>query len=445
MRSGLVRQALRRNPWSFVGPASTQALAAGIVTASLALDSSMSRAPLSTAQRTRLDDIDVVLPLFLMISVYLSMIIVAVTMGSAVAQQARDIALVRAVGAVPGQVRRAVAAQAVLVCVPSALAGVALGTLLGRAWVGGLVAHGVISDAVTFHSHPAAVPVALAVTAPTSLIGGLIAAIRPSRIRPAAAMSDAAAPRRGTGFGRTAAGLLCAGGGIALAVVAATRDADQSASMAFLALLAMCVGAGLLGPALLRAGALPARLFGSTGVLAADNMAVRGARSLSGALVPLALATAFIIFKIAFRATSARENGGDPNADIAWLDYSGTAVYTAFAAVAALTTLVTSTMGRRREFATLRLAGATRRDALRVVSCEALVLVVTGLVVAVVAAAAILLPMVHSSLHVWTPTMPAGAAAAVVLGVVSVVAIGMVLPAAVLLRRPAIECPSVDA
>jgi putative ABC transport system permease protein len=387
----------------------------------------------------------VVLPLFLMISVYLSLIIITVTMGSAIAQQARDIALVRAVGAVPGQVRRAVAAQAVLVAVPSALAGVALGTLLGRVWIGGLVAQGVAPDAVTFHSHPAAVPVALAVTVPTSLIGGLIAAIRPSRVRPAAAMSDTVVPRRRLGFGRTLAGLLCAGGGGALAVNASTLNAEESASMAFLALLAMCVSAGLLGPALLRAGAPLARLFGPTGVLAADNMAVRGARSLSGALVPLALATAFVVFKISMYATGERENGGSANADSVWLDYSGTAVYTAFAAVAALTTLITFTMGRRREFATLRLAGATKRDALRVVGCEAAVVVVTGLVVAVVAAAAILVPMVHTSLGVWTPAMPAGAAAAVVLGVVSVVAIGMVLPAAVLLRRPAIECPSVDA
>jgi putative ABC transport system permease protein len=446
MIPGLVRQALRRHPWTFVGPACTQALAATIVTASLGLNSSLSRAPLSASERVALDDVGmtVVAPLFVVISVYLSLIIVGVTMGSAISRQARDIALLKIIGASPGQVRRAIALQAALVAIPATLAGTALGALAGRWWVAGLVANDVTPASVIFHGHPAALPIALAVTLPTSLLGALIAAIRLSRARPADAMSETAVPRRGIGVVRTTAGVLAAAGGILAARQVATLNAEDTGGAAFFVMLAMCLAAGLLGPVLLRLGAPLARVFGRTGAIAAANMAVR-ARSLSGALVPLALATSFAAVKVAGHTTVARVTGVDEARDVLWLDYSGTAVYTAFATVAALATLVTVTVGRRREFATVRLAGATRAHTLRIVACEAFVVVATGLVVAVAAAATLLVPLLHASLGVTTPWLPAGAVFTGVLGVVLVVGLGMLLPAAVLLRRPPLEAVSVDA
>ncbi|MEU4424313.1 FtsX-like permease family protein [Actinoplanes sp. NPDC024001] len=440
MIAGLVRQALRKHPWTFVGPACTQALAATIVTASLGLRASMSAANVSSPE----NGLDVVAPLFVMISVYLSLIIVGVTMGSAISRQARDIALARTIGAGPGQVRRAIALQAAVVALPSTAAGYLLGGLVGRLWVDGLVTNGVAPESVTFHGQPAALPIALAVTLPTSLLGAMIAAIRLSRIRPAAAMSDTAAPRRGAGIVRTIAGLLFAAGGVFAASRVATLDAEEAGAAAFIIMLAMCAAAGLLGPILLRAGAPLARVFGRTGAIAAGTMAVR-ARSLSGALVPLALATSFAAVKVAMHTTVAHVTGVDEARDVLWLDYSGTAVYTAFATVAALATLVTVTMSRRREFATVRLAGATRAHALRIVACEAIVVIVTSLVVAAAAAATLLVPLLHASLGVAMPHLPAGAVISGVFGVVAVVGLGTVLPAAFLLRRPPLEAVSVDA
>lgn len=441
MSTGLVRQALRGHPWTFIGPACTQTLAATIVTASLGLQTSISRAPLSTAEQQALDAIGmtVVAPLFVLISVYLSLIVVGVTMGSAIARQARDIALVRTIGAGPGQVRRAIALQAAVVAVPATVAGAGLGRLAGRWWVDALVANDVAPQSVVFHPHPAALPIALAVTLPTSLLGALIAAVRLSRVRPAVAMSDTAAPRRAIGVVRTTAGLLCVGGGVYAARLVATMDAEETGGSAFVVMLAMCVAAGLLGPVLLRLGAPPARIFGRTGALVADNIAVR-ARSLSGALVPLALATSFAGVKVAMHTTVAHRTGVDEARDVLWLDYSGTAVYTAFAAVAALATLVTVTMSRRQEFATVRLAGASKAHVLRIVTGEAAVVVVTGLAVAAGAAATLLLPLLHSM-----PYLPPLAVLSGVLGVVLVVALGMVLPAAVLLRRPPLEAVTVNA
>jgi len=417
-----VRQALRKNPWSFVGPAITQTLAAALVAGSLGASRSLPAG----------SDLAAFAGILVVIAVYLCAIVVGVTMSSTIARQARDIALVRAVGAAPGQVRRAAAAQAAVVAVPSALLGVPLGTLGGRAWVDSLATHGVVSGDVTFTAHPAAAPAALAVTLGTSVLGALVAAIRPSRVRPAVALTDTAAPGRQAGPVRIVLGGLFVVGGVAGSIATSEAGTTGESQNAFFVLLAMCVGAGLLAPALLRVTAPPARLLGRIGVLAADNLAVRS-RSYSGALVPLLLAAAFATVKVTMHTTIAHATGrAEPPADL-WLDYSGTAVYTAFAAVAALTTLITVMLGRRRELALLRLAGASRPAALGVVVCEALVVTLTGLLVAAATAAATLLPMLPVS-----PYVPPGVAVSGVLGVALVVGLGMCVPALAMMRRPAI-------
>lgn len=133
MLTGLTRQALKANPWSFFGPVVTQCMAAAIVAGSLGAQRSLAAAPLSPAARQALTDsgIPEIAMIFLMIAIYLAAITIGVTMGATIARQARDIASAQAIGATPGQVRRAIAAQAMLVAVPATLAGVPLGLLGG--------------------------------------------------------------------------------------------------------------------------------------------------------------------------------------------------------------------------------------------------------------------------------------------------------------------------
>jgi putative ABC transport system permease protein len=174
MRAGLTRQALKANPWAFVGPFTTQVLAAALVTGSLGAQRALGK--------TVDADVSEMAGIFLLLSIYLSVIIVGVTMGASIARQAADIALARTIGASPWQVRRAVAAQAMLIAIPATFAGVPLGSLGGRAWIHGLVAHGVVPAGVHYRGHPAALPIALAIAIGTSLPGTLIAASRsPSR------------------------------------------------------------------------------------------------------------------------------------------------------------------------------------------------------------------------------------------------------------------------
>jgi putative ABC transport system permease protein len=291
---------------------------------------------------------------------------------------------------------------------------------------------------VTYQGNPAALPIALAVTVGTSLAGALIAAIRPSRLRPAAALAEAGAPRRRIGVVRTIAGLILLAGGSGLALSITGLDAETADSLALFVMLALCIGAGLLGPALLKVAALVGRQFGDTGRLAGDTLGVQ-AKALSGALVPLTLAIAFTAVKVIMLKTVEHETGAAPAAADRWLEYSGTAVYVAFAAVAAVNTLVTVVLSRRRDLAVTQLAGATRRRALAVVICEALLVTGTAVTVGAAVAAVTTLPMLHTALGTWVPRVPAGWVAGGVLGTTLLVLAGTALPAALAMRRPPIE------
>jgi putative ABC transport system permease protein len=445
MSAGLTRQALRKHPWSFAGPVATLTLGTAVVSAGVGAQASFGPTGLDAAGRRALAATDAAdfATVFVLAGIYLSILIVAVTMGSTIARQARDIAVLRTAGATPGRVRRAVALQAAVVAIPAAFAGVALGTAACRIWVDSLAGHGVIPAAVAFRFSVAAWPAAFGVALGAGVLGALAAAARPARVRPAVALTQTAVPRRTFGPVRTGLGAVLVVGGTVVSVVASALPADAAEDLGLLVVLAMCAGAGLLGPALLRIAAPLARPFGRVGVLAADSVAVR-ARALSAALVPLVLAVGFAAIKITAHTTAAHVRGTpDPAADV-WLEYSGTAVYVAFAAVAAVNALVTLVVSRRSELAALRLAGATAGRVLAVLTCEAVVVTGTTLLAAAGVAAATLLPLLHGDLGTFLPYLPAGWLAAFVLGVFGLVALGMMAPAAVLLRRPAIEAAGVE-
>jgi putative ABC transport system permease protein len=197
MRSGITRQALRRHRWSLLGPAVTQCAAATIIAMMVMTATALKGAPLSPAERaaTQATGVPVATLGFSVIAVYLSVILVGVTMNLTIARQVRDIALLRAIGATPGRIRRSVALQAAIVAVPSAALGYLVGIAAGYAWTAALQAHGVLPQAVTFRAEPLVLPMVIGIEIVTSVAGALVAAIRPARIRPAVALTEAATRR----------------------------------------------------------------------------------------------------------------------------------------------------------------------------------------------------------------------------------------------------------
>ena len=443
MRSGLTWQALRKHRWGFVGPFATQCLAAAVITAMVTTAVSMSAAVLTPDERRILDESDMAdaAAAFLGSSIYLSILMVGVTMVAAIARQARDIALLRAVGATPGRIRRSVARQAALVAAPAAALGFGLGLGLGRVWLSLLVIHDVLPAAIHFRPVLWALPMVIGIEVVTSVVGALVAAIRPSRVRPATALAETATRQTAGGAVRAVLGVVLLVGGVVLSALLSRVDAEQADAGGLFVILGMCVGVGMLGPVLLGVAARLAwpllRLAGDTGVLARDAMVARS-RALSTALIPLVLAGSFAAVKVGAYATAEHVTGVRPPAADMWLEYSGTAIFVAFAVIGAVNTLLTVSVGRERELALMRLAGATRARVLAVWACEAGLVLGTVLVLAAGVALATLVPMTRTAFGAWPYIGPAQVALGV-LGGAAVVAAGTMVPAAVLTRRPPIE------
>jgi putative ABC transport system permease protein len=435
---GITRQAIRRHRWTLAGPFVTQAVAATVISAMVMTARSIDRAPLTASERaaplaTNMVDATAV---FIGVSIYMSILVVGVTMALAMAGQLREIALLRTVGASPGQIRRSAALQAVIVAIPASVAGFLLAAPAGAAWVASLRSHDAMPDQVSFRPSLVALPIPVGVAVATSIAGTLIAAVRTSRLPPGEAVVEVATGRRAIGRTRTVVGLALLIGGVALSAVLSRFAPEQAADAAFFVMLAGCIGVGLLGPHVLHAAGRLLRPVAGDGVVrvAIDDIASM-TRALSGALVPLVLATAFAIVKIATHTTAEHVTGiADPAMDL-WTDYSGTTVYCAFAGVAALNCFATVLVGRRRDLATMQLAGATRHTLMRIVAIEAAIVAVVAVAIAAVLAATTLAPMLHTSLGVWLPYVPVTTVVAGVVLVGIVVAAGMVTPAAVLTRQ----------
>jgi putative ABC transport system permease protein len=442
VRSGITWQALRRHRWTLAGPLATQTVAGMVISAMVMTARSIDKAPLTALERVSPILVNMVdaTTVFIGVAVYMTMLVVGVTMAMAMAGQLREIALLRTIGASPGQVRRSAVLQAAIVAVPASIVGFALAIPAGTLWVTLLRDHRVMPDRVSFRPSLVALPVAVGVVLATSMAGTFVAAMRTSRLRPAEASTEIATGRRRIRRTRTTIGLALMVGGAVLSAVLSLFAQDQAADAAFFVMLAECIGVGMVGPHVLRAVSRLLHPFAGDGLVrvALDDIASM-TRSLSGALVPLVLATAFAIVKIATHTTAAHVTGvADPAMD-RWTDYSGTAVYCAFAGVAALNCFVTVLVSRRRDLAAMQLAGATRQALVRIVGIEASIVTVVAVGIAAVVSTTTLAPMLHTSLGVWLPRLPPTVVAAGVVLVAVVVTAGMVAPAAVISRRPPIE------
>ena len=162
MSTGLVRQGMRRHRWSLLAPAVTQALSACVIGVMVMAAWSLGPSVLAPADRAVVvaSEMDDVTAIFLGSAIYLSILIVGVTMNLAIQQQLEDIALVRVVGATPGQVRRAVALQVAAVTVPASVLGWLLAVPAGAAWFAALRAHDVLPTSARFAPQLAALPIA---------------------------------------------------------------------------------------------------------------------------------------------------------------------------------------------------------------------------------------------------------------------------------------------
>ncbi|MFE6893046.1 FtsX-like permease family protein [Streptomyces sp. NPDC057694] len=444
MSTGLARAALRAHPAAFAGTAVVALFAATVVSASTTVLTATSSGDISPSARHTLttNGVGDIAAVLLIGSVYMSIFVVVATMGTAVAQQHRELALVRAIGARPRQVRRAVVLQALTASVPAALIGCALGgALLAPFWFRGMTDHGLIPASVPCRFSWLALPVCLGVAVVTSALAALLTSVRFSLLRPARALAEAAAGRRRLGVLRAPLGVLAIAGASFLAVLLSRQAPDEANSGAFLVLLLFCAGAGLLGPRLVGPAAalvsVPLGLLGPGARLATRNVRSQP-RRFAAAVLPLVLVVGFGLTKIALRTTAQHVTGSAGSPGDVWLDYLGTGLYAGFAAIASANTLVMISLERRRDLALLRVVGSQRRQIRAMAFWEAVVVAGTALLIGTVIALATLAPILNTAFGSPLPYVPWAVAASIALGTVALTATSTGVPVQVGMRGRAI-------
>ena len=228
----------------------------------------------------------------------ISLFVVASTVALSVAERARTMALLRAVGATPGQVRRTVMLELAVLGIVAGLVAYLLGTWLAEMSVRGLVAHELAPPSTHAWASPLELLPSTVAAVVVAELARFFAARRASRIRPAAALEEATIERHFPRPVRLLLGIGAFAGGLVLAVFALRQpDALQQLTQAQFVLLAFMAGIALLGPYLMpvaeRILHLPLVLVGgSPGRLAAADVRARSRRT-AAAVVAIALPVCF--------------------------------------------------------------------------------------------------------------------------------------------------------
>lgn len=223
---------------------------------------------------------------------FAAVFVVIATVALAVGQRHREIALLRAIGARPRQIRRMVATEALLVAPLAGLVGIVPGLLLARWWFSQLVERGAVPPGI--HLATGVFPALAAVGAGllAALIGGFAAARRPAKTKPSQALGEAAVERHRLGLPRWIFGVLAIGGGVALSIFSYQLDGGGAAVASIGVVMTFLIAVALLGPVIARGATavlgLPLRGVSASSSLAAANLRAH-ARRLASAITPIAL------------------------------------------------------------------------------------------------------------------------------------------------------------
>ncbi|MEV6415819.1 ABC transporter permease [Kribbella sp. NPDC051718] len=229
--------------------------------------------------------------------VMLIVFVVAGTIGLSIRGRRRELALLRATGATPWQLRRMLMGEAAILALVGSAIGIPTGLLASR-WMGDqLISRGFVPADFPMATGLLAAPAAALLIVLLAVVAALLASRRISKIRPAEALADAAVEPTRSGKVRLGFGLAALVGAIsssAFAVMGGGQAALGGAiSMLYLLVLAVALlapwinsrAARLLSP-LLRV------IWGNSGYLATRNLAAN-ARGMATVLTALVLSVGF--------------------------------------------------------------------------------------------------------------------------------------------------------
>ena len=229
-----------------------------------------------------------------------ALFVVAGTFALVLAQRRRETAILRALGATPRQVRRLVAAEALLVSLVAGGLGLVAGRPLANAIVDLLAGRGGVPESFAPGHSWIPLAAALGMGVIVAQLAVVAAARRAGKVRPAEALRDVAIEHGRPGVARTLAGVGALAGGGAIALL---FHGEQASAFSILAGILLAAGVALLGRWLLGLPAAilaaPLRALGAPGLLASTGLAANRWRS-------AALATPIVL--IAMLVVSARHD-----------------------------------------------------------------------------------------------------------------------------------------
>ncbi|MEU5212698.1 FtsX-like permease family protein [Streptomyces sp. NPDC020742] len=233
--------------------------------------------------------------------------VVSSTLGLAIHQRRRELAMLRAIAASPRQIHQLIGGEVLLVSVTAAVLGTAPGYLMAGRLRDAFAAVGALPADFELSYHPAPAVAAALLCVLGARLAGVIAAWRTARIQPVEALreSEVEPPALGRVRRNVGRALIVIGVAVAVALPMAIPGEPALAGAAG-SLLLLMVGCALLGPQLVKItiGVMSPVLRWSrvSGHLALANSRAN-ARRLSAAVVPLALGAAMALIQLSTLST----------------------------------------------------------------------------------------------------------------------------------------------
>ncbi|GAX51793.1 ABC transporter permease [Streptomyces olivochromogenes] len=241
------------------------------------------------------------------LSAMVTVFVVAGTLGLSIQQRQRELALLRTIGSTPGQLRRMILGETMILSVVATALACWPGPRFGHWLLDAFADADVVPHTIAYRAGSVPVIVGTGTALLTALGAAYVAAHTAARTRPTEALAEATLQRKWFSAFRLVVGLLCAVGGAALAWGTAGSDGPDAAGVATPAAMVWAIAFGLLGPVLVRAmmawlrGPV-GRLSGLAGHLATRNAQVRTGR-MASAVMPVMLASGLAVGLIYMQTT----------------------------------------------------------------------------------------------------------------------------------------------
>jgi putative ABC transport system permease protein len=324
------------------------------------------------------------------IAVMVAVFVVASTLGLSIQMRLRELALLRAIGTTPLQLRRLIMGETLLVALLATAFGYLPGRLFGEWLLAQIASTGGVPESLAYQQGPIPTVIGLGVGLLTALSAAFIASRRAALTRPAEALADAEIEHHWLNKGRLVFALLCLALATALGVVTATvMDGGVASSTAGPAAMLWASGFGLLAPGLTKVLTSVFRrplsaLSGSAGHLAMLNASARTLR-MAGSVSPVMLAVGMATALLYIQASEGELTG-------AWVNFLLVSMIVVYTVVSLVNTLVVATTQRQREFGLQRLIVSTYGQVLRMITVEAVLIALVSIVLGTAIALLTLVP-----------------------------------------------------